>query len=139
MNFKPLDPEKLQPLCKAVAGADSNDMLEFGTAIINLAAYLRDFVDLGAGEKQQETALATARQAFLQASKEREEWADAIRSVAPGCIASPAAAKNAIEELRYMHLKADAALVVALREKSVVEQERDALLATLREIREVLK
>lgn len=50
--------------------------------------------------------LDAAEKALIEMGRERDEWADAIRSVAPGYIASPAAAKHAIQELRDMQLKA---------------------------------
>lgn len=41
--MKPLHPEELKPLCWAVVNADPNNMLAFGTAAINLAAYVVSF------------------------------------------------------------------------------------------------
>lgn len=46
------------------------------------------------------SAPTDASRALIEIGRERDEWADAIRSVAPGYIPTPAAAKSAILELR---------------------------------------
>ena len=58
----------------------------------------------------------SANERAAQLAIERYQWAQAIRSVASGCIPSPVAAETAIRELKEMHDKRSCQLAAAQKE-----------------------